>query len=584
MSEAKEPQKSLPEQKSSDQGKALCDAAMNGDLAAIQNLLQQGVSVDARNQQGESALNIAAANNKKDVATLLLQHGADVNDRGEGEGHETLLHLAADDGFPDIVELLSQWKADVNARDRWERTPLHLAAIKGHEEAAKVLLQREAEVNARDDKGETPLHKAAKYNAEGILTLLLQHRANVEVQNNFKITALNMAQHHSHAKSLLQQAHADLAAQKKTQHPAPDSSPTAAPVEVKQSRPPQEQGLVPAEADHQPSVAPKIPLPPSMAEPLLAAAPESSPAAAPVEAKQPQSFQEQNLIEAIKANNLPAVRHFLASADVDMMDAMDRNGRTPLLIAAKVGNAAIVREILAKGGVDINAQQAMSGATALHIAAAGGHEAMVELLLQHKANVQVRDAYDRTALHEAAIQSHNPVAELLIRHDVRIINARDHYGDTALHAAAAKNNTFLIDLLLKQGAKIDSYNNSDSTPLCLAARFNQGKAISLLLKHGANPQKVYAPPKMDGLASFSKIIQRVYSARTIKIEHRPLSCQNQPTAAEAKSPLVGSASFHSSPKPHVVTPPVPLLPIKSLSDSNEDAAAKINNGRRCTIS
>jgi len=110
------------------------DATDRGDLAAVQAELDRGVSVNAKNDFGETPLHRAAIGHKE-IAELLIDKGADVNAKSRGA---------------------------VNLKVDWRLTPLHYAADRGHKEVAELLIDKGADVNAKDDFGFTPLDRAEK--------------------------------------------------------------------------------------------------------------------------------------------------------------------------------------------------------------------------------------------------------------------------------------------------------------------------------------------------------------------------------------------------------------------------------------
>ena len=54
-------------------------AARNGDIKKIRQLLDDGVNIDRRNQNGETTLMQASAAGRLECVQLLLDRGADVN-------------------------------------------------------------------------------------------------------------------------------------------------------------------------------------------------------------------------------------------------------------------------------------------------------------------------------------------------------------------------------------------------------------------------------------------------------------------------------------------------------------------------
>ena len=99
------------------ESKPLADAVEKGDTAQVTRLLDSGVSPDAADkinyETATSALMIAAANNRLDVARLLLDRGADVN-RHNHSGR-TALYEAVSKERSEMVRLLVHRGADVNA-------------------------------------------------------------------------------------------------------------------------------------------------------------------------------------------------------------------------------------------------------------------------------------------------------------------------------------------------------------------------------------------------------------------------------------------------------------------------------------
>lgn len=77
-------------------------------------LIKSGADVNAKNENGRTALMYAAWNNVTDVAKVLIDAGADVNAKGNA-GETALMHAAARNAV-DVAKALIAAKADVNAR------------------------------------------------------------------------------------------------------------------------------------------------------------------------------------------------------------------------------------------------------------------------------------------------------------------------------------------------------------------------------------------------------------------------------------------------------------------------------------
>ncbi len=106
----------------------------------------------------------------------LIEAGADVNAR-DGQQHLPPLIYAVKDGHEEVVRELLDAGADVNARAPSGWTPLLGASDEGHETIARWLLERGADPNAADGDGDTPLLKAVAGDYSEIVQLLIEYGA-----------------------------------------------------------------------------------------------------------------------------------------------------------------------------------------------------------------------------------------------------------------------------------------------------------------------------------------------------------------------------------------------------------------------
>ena len=132
-------------------------AARKGDVAAINELLAQGVQPDlpsTRNTTslGVSALYVAAQFGKLDAVRALVAAGADPAFRPTSlDAYGTPMHMAARRGSREIVEFFLTLGVDPNIHDQWLGTPLHQARINGHSELERILIANGAETEWRAD-------------------------------------------------------------------------------------------------------------------------------------------------------------------------------------------------------------------------------------------------------------------------------------------------------------------------------------------------------------------------------------------------------------------------------------------------
>ena len=164
------------------------------DIAAY--LLKTGAQIDMVVQFGKTALLGSSYLGNHDVLTLLLDSGADVN-LANLKG-DTALILAAQQGFTAIVKALIQAGADVNLQNKGLQTKggytaLMTAAVRGHSECVAALIQSNADVNMPAHNGSTALMHAAKEGHTTVVKLLIQAKAHVDLQDENGETALSYA-------------------------------------------------------------------------------------------------------------------------------------------------------------------------------------------------------------------------------------------------------------------------------------------------------------------------------------------------------------------------------------------------------
>lgn len=136
-------------------------AAIGRDSALTILLLARGARPEPATPGNASALRSALDAGSPAVARLLLEHGADANERYSPPGRARLLHRVGDPKDIDMARVLLEFGADANAVDDQGGTPLHVAAREGNAELIRLLAERRAVVDARDKSNWTPLHFAS---------------------------------------------------------------------------------------------------------------------------------------------------------------------------------------------------------------------------------------------------------------------------------------------------------------------------------------------------------------------------------------------------------------------------------------
>jgi ankyrin repeat protein/serine/threonine protein kinase len=182
--------------KTNDGRTALIVASYNGHLEVVQALLAKGAEVNAKENDGATALIRASQQGYGEVVQALLAKGADVNGKANDGG--TALIQASQQGYRDVVQaLLAKW-AEVNGKANDGRTALIQASQQGHREVVQTLLAKGADVDAKRNDGGTALILASQNGQREVVQTLLAKEADVNAKDNDGWTALMGASYNGH--------------------------------------------------------------------------------------------------------------------------------------------------------------------------------------------------------------------------------------------------------------------------------------------------------------------------------------------------------------------------------------------------
>ncbi len=122
-------------------------------------LVEHGARINDHDGKGGSPLNIAIAMGFDDLALLLIDRGANVNEqRGvyiDGPGKVSVVHAAT--GSPRVLAAVILSGAKLDVQDTDGNTPLHCAVMHSNLGSVKLLLDAGADESIKDSKGKTPL-------------------------------------------------------------------------------------------------------------------------------------------------------------------------------------------------------------------------------------------------------------------------------------------------------------------------------------------------------------------------------------------------------------------------------------------
>lgn len=184
--------------------------------------------------------------------------------------------------------------------------------------------------------------------------------------------------------------------------------------------------------------------------------------------------------------NMEIVRALLAKRA--RLDARDKRGRTPIILAAEHGLTEVMT-VLLDAKADVNAQDER-GLSGLDYAAMHGEEAPVRLLLDRGAQVNHKNEMGMTALFHAAHGGYAPLVREFLARGADPDPVETKYGDSALMRAAQAGHRDVVALLLAKRAKPNWANKEGLTALHLAAQNGQDAVVTMLLDAGADANAV----------------------------------------------------------------------------------------------
>lgn len=220
----------------------MTSAAKNQNVRKVRKILEQGINVNARDDNGNTALEVAlsrcgsldtptkmvaflaenganlkakhpdswggqfsgmtplmiAAEEKHVGAVrILLEHGADVNAiRTKEYNNNTVLMVAVEEYYGDhleTIQTLLEYGAEIDARNSEGETALiQTSGDSRLFENLQPLLEKGADVNIQDNRGTTALMEAARCGNDKVVELLLAHGADVTPRDREGKTAIGL--------------------------------------------------------------------------------------------------------------------------------------------------------------------------------------------------------------------------------------------------------------------------------------------------------------------------------------------------------------------------------------------------------
>ncbi|MBE6419579.1 MAG: hypothetical protein E7031_05545 [Akkermansiaceae bacterium] len=373
-------------------GASLISAAKNNDVQLLTDLILMGADVNSTDKDGKTAFYWAIMNFQPDMQCIMLLHknGADIN-KADNEG-KTPLHWAAEKAkLHQVRILLESFNANVNARDNNGKRPYNVAASIQCKELIKTHAKKSAckalkEKGIKESQYSTLLLTAAKNNDVISAQLLIDAGANVN--HVTRIVGQYGTFYHTPLYIAAMEGHSEM-------------------VKLLLDT----EGIdVNWTSDTNNETA------------LHWAAAGS----------------DKGCVECLK---------LLIAFDGIIIDALDKDGHTPLYRAAKMGYDDRVK-LLLNAHANVN-EGGKDNYPPIYGAIEGNYPQTLRILLEAGANVNGNEKW--TPLHSAIVSQRKECVKILIEFGADI--NKKSYGKTPLELAKSYRDAEIIRLLQKAGAK-----------------------------------------------------------------------------------------------------------------------------------
>ncbi|KAF7287649.1 hypothetical protein GWI33_005997 [Rhynchophorus ferrugineus] len=163
--------------------------AREGCIEIYDHLISNGLNVNIKTKNGRTALHIACLHGHKDLIAILLKY-IDINTTdncGNTPLHEAILGKNIE-----IATMLIQNGAEIKAKNNSDFNLLHLAASQDNTTMLDYLINGlQININIQNKNGWTPLHCAARKGLKNIYYYLEKNGANTNIKDNYNRTALD---------------------------------------------------------------------------------------------------------------------------------------------------------------------------------------------------------------------------------------------------------------------------------------------------------------------------------------------------------------------------------------------------------
>ncbi|WP_294429470.1 ankyrin repeat domain-containing protein [uncultured Treponema sp.] len=402
---------------------------IQGRYDEAKEIFKTKTDINAADENGDTALHVAACVNEADLVSFLIIKGANTEIRNN-DG-DTALHVAIKNDAIDAAKVLAIVHGDIFAKDAEENTALEIALEKGPEWYDAMITAQTGKI--RDVDGESIVHYFVKTRDEKAIDRCIQVGAPLSVRDNYGLSPLDLA-----FKSADNSAAVRIAAKLLLAGAKPVRGDYAYFEDAVRTH-----NMILRFNDGQ--------------TPLHIATIDG----------------HTGIVDYILGEQT-SVR------TADILAAQDISGATPLHEAVRYGRVDIARLLLAKGA-KVNATDSIGKTPILLIIPVEAQDKIYPLLLKYKASVTQKDMYGDTVLHVATM-ANAPVNTLsLLVGNGALINERNKQGATPLFLAIETGHPEQVKYFSQNGADIYAQDMEGNTPITKALESDSRKMLETLI-------------------------------------------------------------------------------------------------------
>ena len=467
--------------KDADGKNPLMIALDEGHLQMVVPLLENGTDIDAQDNDGASAIHFAADRGNLAALRILLQRKPLLQKTGEAYSNQTPTHLAAEHDYDEIIKELHQYGADLEIQCKGGFRPIHIAAFHDSLKVAQLLANLHAELNPICEDDRTVLHIAAENSGIEFVQLILTINPDINAKENETLsTPLHLAASAGNTRvcRLLLDKGSKIDLPNKTNHTALHLAVLEGHLEttillLDYRFSPKKTAVFESPVLHYAANEGNQ----KFIAPLIRA--EADPEA--------QNTNKQRALHfAARKGHVEFVEQLFATVPNLEVDPQDSSGKTPMHLAAIAGHLKTIRALQARGAQQIGKDSGKN--LPIHYAAWDGYFEVVEHFVSD-ANINAQGYIGRTPLSISALRGHENITRLLLARSARV-DSDDDEGTTPLMNAVQMNKVTIAKVLMESGANVHAKDNEHRTILHRAARNGNYDLVKLLLDRNCNARAV----------------------------------------------------------------------------------------------